>query len=216
MEEFSFDLAGMFEQTFGYKTQAFNPEFKEVTGDGNSLSLRTQQGAQGSPYYASDKLGNEYYMPVTLTYADDVNVTEPNGSVSSNTFQYNLQLPYPVIAVSSRKVIIETPLTERRGTVKELISIRDYEITIRGFIISTSHEFPEDEVTKLRSVYERNTPLSIKCPLTDVFLLRPDRSGSDQVVIRELKFPAVTGVKNVRPYELHLVSDEPFNLIAIS
>jgi len=36
------------------------------------------------------------------------------------------------------------------------------------------------------------------------------------VVIRELTFPPVTGVKNVRPYELKMVSDEPFNVIIIS
>jgi hypothetical protein len=89
----------------------------------------------------------------------------------------------------------------------------DYEITIKGFIVATTHEFPEDAVASLQAIYELNEAISIQCPLTDIFLLRPDRSGSDQVVIKELKFPAVTGVKNIRPYELKLLSDEPFNLI---
>ncbi len=216
MADISFDLAGLFQQTFGYQSPAFDPKFKEVKGDGDSLSNRTEQGAQGSPYYASDALGREYYMPVTLSYGEDINFTEPDGSVSSNGFQNEMQLPHPVISVSSRKLIIETPLTERRGTVKELINTEDYDITIKGFIIGNDHEFPEKEVAKLRAIYEKNIPMSIKCPLTDIFLLRPDRSGSDQVVMREIKFPSVTGVKNVRPYELRMVSDEPFNLISIS
>ena len=122
---------------------------------------------------------------------------------------------YPVISISSRKTIIETPLTERRGTVKELINMQDYEIVIKGFIIGNSNEFPEAEVGRLRTIYEQNSALSVQCPLTDIFLLRPDRSGSDQVVIRELIFPAVKGVKNIRPYQLRMVSDEPFNLVTI-
>ena len=100
--------------------------------------------------------------------------------------------------------------------MKELINITDYEIVIRGFIIGAGNEFPENEVTALRTVYEKNVALSIQCPLTDIFLLRPDRKGSDKVVITDLVFPAVTGVKNVRPYELRLVSDEEFNLVNIN
>jgi Domain of unknown function (DUF6046) len=120
-----------------------------------------------------------------------------------------------VISISGRKTIIETPLTERRGTVKELINIEDYEIVIKGLIINGTNEFPEADVTTLRDVYEQNVALSIECPMTDIFLLRPDRKGSDQVVIKELKFPAIQGVKHVRPYELRLITDEPYNLISI-
>ena len=205
MAEIYFDLAGLFEQTFGYKSQAFNPEFASVTGD--KSATRTEQGANGSPYYGVDAKGNEYFLPVTLSYT-------PAGGSGGQPVSFDL--PYPVISINSRKTIVETPLTERRGTVKELINIRDYEITIKGFIVNAANEFPEDVVTQLRSVYEQIVTLSIKCPLTDIFLLRPDRSGSDQVVITELIFPAVTGVKNVRPYELHLLSDEAFSLLTIS
>jgi Domain of unknown function (DUF6046) len=206
MAELSFNLADLFEHTFGYKTQAFQPDFSPVSGD--RVSLRTEQGASGSPYYAKDPLGQEYFMPVTLIYPDNSNSSA--GALKS------WGLPYPVISISSRKTIIETALTERRGTVKELVNIQDYEIVIKGFIISQGNDFPENEVTTLRSIYEQNGAISIQCPLTDIFLLRPDRSGSDQVVITELKLPVVKGIKNVKPYELHMISDEPFNLISIS
>jgi len=210
MAEIIFNLGDLFEQTFGYKTQAFDPVFQEATG--NIAPMRTEQGAQGSPYYANDALGHEYFMPVTLTFGAGATT----GNINSPTSLTKWNLPYPVISVSSRKTIIETPLTERRGTVKELINTEDYEIVIRGFIISDTNDFPENDVTTLRSIYEQNNALSIQCPLTDIFLLRPDRNGSDQVVIRDLKFPAITGVKHIRPYELQLVSDEPFNLISIT
>ena len=202
MAENLFDLAGLFEQAFGYKTRAFSPEFNAVTGDSNPS--RITSGAHGSPYYAHDEAGVEYFLPVILSYEKDGSTIE-------------LSLPYPVVSVTSKKTIIETPLTERGGTVKELVNVQDYEIVVKGFIVNNAgNEFPEQQVAALRGIYEQNAALSIQCPLTDIFLLRPGRSGSDKVVVRDMKFPAVTGIKNVRPYELHLVSDEPFNLINIS
>lgn len=211
MAEISFDLAELFEKAFGYKTNAFNPEFPPAAGF--PAPLRNEQGGHGSPYYAKDAAGREYYMPVTLIYSDK-NQNEDPGDTGGQLKKW--ELPFPVVSISTRKTIIETSLTERRGTVKELINTEDYEITIKGLIINDANEFPERAVNILRTVYEQNATLSIQCPLTDVFLLRPDRKGSDHVVIKQLKFPAVTGIKNVRPYELILISDEPFNLIDIS
>ena len=78
-----------------------------------------------------------------------------------------------------------------------------------------ANELPEQAVSKLRAIYETDKAISLKCALTDVFLLRPERNGSDEVVASELKFPALPGVKNVRPYELTLISDEPFNLVIV-
>jgi Domain of unknown function (DUF6046) len=217
MAELSFNISDLFERTFGYKTRAFDPDFSKP--DGTVNTNRNEYGAQGSPYYTIGSLGLEYYMPVTISYPEALppltgRQTTQDASETGKLKKWDL--PFPVVSVASRKTIIETPLTERRGTVKELINIRNYEITIKGFIVGEGNNFPESEVTILRNIYEQNEPLAIQCPLTDIFLLRPDRNGSDQVVIKELKFPAVTGIKNVAPYELHLVSDEPFNLISIS
>jgi hypothetical protein len=218
MAEISFSLAALFEKTFGYKTRAFEPQFRQLKG--NNPPERKEQGAGGSPYYANDALGTEYYMPVTLTYPDMSSRQEtPPGVTATNNNSFSVHkkwnLPYPIISIESKKTIVETALTERRGTVKELIAIKDYEITIKGFLIAPTHEFPEQDVTTLRTIYEQNTAISIQCPLTDIFLLRPDRSGSDQVVISELKFHAIIGIKNIRPYELKMLSDEPFNLLSI-
>lgn len=212
MAEISLSLAELFEQAFGYKTKAFEPKFGHVTGDGNSLSDRREQGANGSPYYATDAMGREYYMPVTMTYEERSSLAG-TGTESGVLRKWNL--PYPVISISSKKTIIETALTERRGTVKELINVEDYEITVKGFIVGNTHELPEQDLAMLRTLYEQNAPVSLACPLTDIFLLRPGRGGSDQVVITELKLPVLTGIKNVRPYELKIVSDEPFNLRTI-
>lgn len=199
MSQLHFNLPDLFERTFGYKSRAFDPGFEE-------RNKKAEQNAKlGADYYGTDMSTGEYYMPVTIEYQSGT-----SGADSKWT------LPHPVIAVTSRKTIIETPLTERRGTVKELINVQDYDIVIKGFIINKKNEFPEEDITTLRNIYELNKPVSVKCPVTDIFLLRPDRKGSDKVVIKELKFPPVSGIKNIRPYELHMVSDEPFNLNAIA
>jgi hypothetical protein len=198
MATISFDLASLFEQTFGYRSPAFDPKFDPV------LRTHDRVSAKGSPYYGLSQ-NVEYYLPVTLAYSENGN----GGLV-------NVDLPHPIVSITCKKTIVETVLTERRGTVKELINSQDYQITVKGFIIGSGNEFPEEVVTSLRTLYEQNSPLSIKCPLTDIFLVRPDRRGSDQVVIQELNLPFVTGVKNVRPYLLSMVSDEAFNLINIS
>jgi Domain of unknown function (DUF6046) len=197
MAEISFDLSTLFEQTFGYRTQAFSPEFDPLINNSNSQ------------FYANDALGNEYFLPVTITWQQ----ATPIGQSTTAT---SWDLPYPIVSITARKTIIETALTERRGTVKELINSKDFEITVKGFIIGDDNEFPQDDVTMLRTLYEQNAAVGIANALTDIFLLRPDRSGSDQVVITGLHLPEVKGIKNVRPYQLTMLSDEPFNLIAIS
>jgi len=213
MAEISLSLGDLFEQAFGYKTHAFEPKFSRTNKRGQ------EQGKAGAPFYAKDALGQEYFMPVTISYPDTSAASSPPAGVTSDarnfTSKKSWQLPYPVISIESAKTIVKTQLTERRGTVKEQINITDYQITIKGLILGDG-EFPETVVSTLRDIYERNAPLSIQCPLTDIFLLRPDRSGSDQVVISELKLPATGSSENVRPYELKLISDEIFNLISIT
>jgi hypothetical protein len=196
-----FDLSNLFAATFGYQSAAFEPDFEPVSG--NSAPDRATTGAYGTPYYGIDAMNREYYLPVALTYMDNRRLT-------------TWQLPHPVVAIRSKKNIVETPLTERAGTVLELVNTEHYSITIKGLIVANQNELPEDEVTRLRKVYESNEPIAIKCALTDIFLVRPERAGSDQVLIKELNIPPVMGIKNVRPYELALVSVEPFDLKTIS
>jgi len=216
--EINLDLIQLFRQ-IGVPASAFDPVFATAKGDGVDDPLyRTDTGVYGSPYYAFDANGREYFLPVTVSYpvtSQGATSIDGFGGGPQSTLK-DWQLPYPVISIRVNKKIIETELTERRGTVDELVNIGSYEITIRGFIINSGNEFPEQDVITLRTLFECNAPVSIKCPLTDIFLLRADRSGSDQVVIRSLDFPEIAGVKNVRHYTLTMKSSEPFNLVDIS
>lgn len=212
----SLDLGDLYKKVFG-KEVNFDPKLDEVLGEYPDTRINT--GAAGSKYYADDlTLGVEYFMPVTFLYPNTTTEGDQVGAggESAEGGLISWDLPFPLISITARKILIETHLTERRGTVKELISTGDYDITIRGFLIAETNDYPENLVTTLRNLFEANAAVKIKCPLTDIFLKRPERNGSDDVVITRLNLPGLKGVKNVVPYELDLVSDEPFNLIDIS
>jgi hypothetical protein len=176
-------LNDLFFDAFGYRTTVF--DFKPVPGQKLYSDL-------GSPYFKKDVFGRDYYMPVTLNGHD---------------------LPYPVISVEMKKTTVETALAGRRGTVKEMISTDDYVFVVRGLIVSADNSYPESEVRNLRALFELQKPLPISSPITDLMLVTADRKGYDKVVITRMTFPEVRGIQNVRPYEMTLVSDEPFSLI---
>lgn len=195
-----FDLAGIFEQVYGYETDSFNLSV-------NTLDYK-QTAAKGSPYYAKDLLGREYFLPATIIYT--TYTTSEFGTKAPAGKKFSL--PYPVISVTGRKTIVETQLTERVGTVKELINVQDYEIIIKGFLINNEDDFPEDDMATLIEIFESQYPVQLQNALTDIFLVNPDRKGSDNAVIKDLSFPEVRGIKNVKPYQLTLVSDAIFSL----
>lgn len=145
----------------------------------------------GAINYFGDKTslyGTSYFLPVKL------------GGV---------ELMHPIIKITSKKTIVETPLVNRTGSVKELISTDDYKINIKGVIIREDNVFPEAEIRSLREIYLRDEALSINNALISLFL-----QENENVVITDLTMPETKGgVYNVRAYELNLVSDKSFKLI---
>lgn len=192
------DLTELYSKAFGisipeYKLNAQPYEYAfDSNGDAN--------GKFGSPKRALNPItGGYYFMPVYL----DI---DNSGDIGLNDYE----LPYPIVRVQSQKRIIETALTERKGTVVEIINQESWKIYIKGFIISKNNEYPEDEIYKLKQVYEKNEAFSIRSVITDLFL-----TDGDKVVVKSLNFPEVKGVELVKPYELELISVNIFDLITV-
>lgn len=113
------------------------------------------------------------------------------------------------INVKQQNTIVETALTGKRGSVKEYIQAKDYEIDISGNIISESglKGFPIDELRVLTEILE--LPETFK--IANV-LLR-DGFGVDKVVVKSLDFNQNdTNYMNILPYKLTLISDEDYEL----
>jgi hypothetical protein len=172
-----FNISQIFESAFGYSAP---PEF-EIGQAPERLTV----ARRGSPYYANDILGREFFMPVTIG---------------------TQLIPFAVVGIRAKKTIVSTAMVERRGTVKELINVDDYEINIKGIIIE-DNQFPEAQIRAMHELFLENNSLNIRCPLTDIFL-----EGDDKVVIKEMNWPQVAGVEHARPFEMVCESDLVFTL----
>ena len=180
-----FNLQELYLKAFSVKM----PEYKLNAQEKTPLETNSMYG---TPYYGSNHVtGGYYFMPAFFDLNDDSDYT----------------IPFPIIRVQSQKRIIETPLTERKGTVVELVNQESWKIYIKGFIISKDGRYPEQEIAKMIEVFERNTSLRLRCALTDLFL-----TADDRVCIKSLNFPEVKGVEDVKPYEMELVSVNIFDL----
>ena len=115
----------------------------------------------------------------------------------------------PTMAIATKKNIVETALvgSTKNGTVKELIALEDYEITIRGIAINYESKkvYPETMVKDLHALYRRNEALTIVCGLTELL-------GVRRIVIKDFRLPEMIGVQHAQAYELVCVSDAEFIL----
>lgn len=180
-----FNLKEIFSKQFGYTPVDF-----KIDKD-KDLRKKSAPGKYGS-YYAKDAQGRDVFMPLTLA---------------------DLFLPYVWISVHSSKTIVETPLTERRGTVKELVTTNDYEFAVKGLLIGHDGRFPESDVEKLRQLFEQNLAVTCKCVLTDIYLLSPDNKGQDKVVIYDHDLFDNKGVEHVRGFSFMMKADSIFELV---
>jgi hypothetical protein len=179
------DIELLYRNTFGGKPYRINGQKEEVSQlSGSALT--------------ADYLGKEIWLPVKF-----VNL---NKAIFGAT---EVLLPYSVIKMSAKKTIVKTPLVERKGTVKELYSIDDFNISLKGFVIDEENRiWPEQELTILKKLFDLNEAIEFDNALSNIFLDKDTR-----VVIENLELPEVEGGrKHIRPFSLTLESDSVFTL----
>jgi hypothetical protein len=174
------NISKLFSNVFGYEVP---PKLNIPAASAKQVTSKL-----GQPYYADDIYGREFFMPVTID---------------------GLLIPFAVMSIGCRKTIIETSLPERQGSVKEIISIEDYQINVKGFIISPNDDFPEDEIIRLEQLFTKNASLEMRSVLTDIFL---KGDFDHHIVVKNINFPANPGVQHAKPFELDCLSDSIFDL----
>jgi hypothetical protein len=201
------DLGQLFQRTFGNKPYAINR--------GGELT----QATEGEPYRveaARVKAEQEFTAKGSLIkeQLNGVNIMLPVRFFDGPALL--MFLPYVVISMRYKNVIIKTALAERKGTVKEQFNIDDYAFTIKGFLIDTEgRKFPEAQLEQLREMAEKKTAIQIDNALTNIFLsdnqLQPDEQR--RVVIEDFELHDVQGGReHVRPFTMQLISDSIFTL----
>lgn len=199
------DLKDIFKSVWGYAAAPFlfsqqnaieNKLFKKPEASGEyslgSYPERREYNLNGVPFYANNNNGNEMFLPIWLI--------RPSGN--------RLLLQNTVSSMVNKVTIVETPLVNQQGTVKEEISISDWDINVKGLIVSTDLDYPDEDVYNLTELYKTRTVLGIENARTSLVL-----GGSEKIVIRKLLFPEIKGMKHIQAFEMDLTSDLDFKLI---
>ena len=99
-------------------------------------------------------------------------------------------------------------MTERAGSVIEVVHIEGYEINVKGLIINKTNEYPEALVTQLKDLFTTGNSINMRCAATDIWL----QEMGFNVVVKSLSIPENRGVQNVVPYELSFINDSILDL----
>lgn len=171
---------------FGYKAVPFPHgqarDADPFTTTGERLSKL------GAVITRRDKNGTEAFCPVTIRHQGR-----------------SWTLPHSTIAMTARKRIIETPLVNRRGTVKELIQIEDYEFQIRGIVLTDDPDeegLPQDAIEELRQLFETNEPVELENAFSEIFL-----QADNRVVLTDIDLPSMRGISGAQAYSIRVLSD---------
>jgi hypothetical protein len=210
MSTIAFELQQLYQQTFGGrphvgKIPATPADAPFVIPAKTDNTIYTVSG--GAPLTANDLFGVEVWLPVWF-----YNLPQGLGDANGRLF-----LPYSVVRITGSSSFVRTPLAERQGTVKELYSVDDYKINIKGFFIDkASRDLPVADLIRLKKLHELGRAFSIWNALTDIFLSKPaspeDIYDQQQVVLTGFELPEVEGGRKARPYSLTLESDNIFTL----
>lgn len=197
-----FNITDMLQSFVGYKGLPF-PMFIDKPdaidshdgfGRGFDLPIASEtvdRTAKGVPIYKQDMMGRWYFMPVTF-YHDGT----------------EYEIDCALVSISQAKKIVKTDVVGKRGTVKELISLQDLEISIKGAIIGDNHQWAEDKITSFSELFAINEAVELSCALTSLFM-----DDNDKVVIESFSMPEQTKTEHVQIVSLKCLSDAPFKLI---
>lgn len=119
----------------------------------------------------------------------------------------------PLISIRSRKILIKRRVAKQdngdknaRGSIKEVWTNDDYDITISGvFIANKKGEYPRSDMMKLRNYLELNQTLNVLCPLFEIFNI-------GNIVVEDWDLPFTKGKEN-QNFIIKAVSDDPRSLI---
>ncbi len=122
---------------------------------------------------------------------------------------YSFPLETTIEAIRPKK-IVETDIFGRDGMVEELISLDDWQLTIRGLIINyESTDYPEEQVKELQRVCELKTSL-LECEGTFLTML-----DIRHISIHKLTLTPSLGYSNIQAFEIDAKSKIPFIISSI-
>jgi hypothetical protein len=212
---FSFDTNKAFRDVFGIYTKL--PIYPTARGIDNGAPLPEFGEAQTEQEFFSDIAELSQNMH-NLQVQDRFQFGHPELGA------YDLS-PYTVMEMTRTKNIVKTQLVGRNGSVKEFISLGDWEFTFRGFLINEeAAELPHEQTMALLQVCAKNQQLKFFSEqVRRIFEYRnviPNQRTSvleegdrpDFIVVEDVRLLPMDGADNVQPFEIRAVSDSPIEL----
>ncbi len=112
-----------------------------------------------------------------------------------------------LIDVVQEKNIVTTAIAARDYTVKEFISEGDFQITLRGALVSEYADlYPSEEVRKLFFLLKKKYSLYVVSEYLRQFNIY-------NFIITNYSFPQKEGFQNMQLFEISAISDDPLDLI---
>jgi hypothetical protein len=124
-----------------------------------------------------------------------------------------MDLPYTVISIKASASWVKTPLADRQGSAKELYTIDDYQVTLKGFLIDLEKRiWPYDDLVGLNKIHQSGEPFELDNALSNICLKNKDNAECKVVMTSFELLPVEGGRKHVRPFVMQLESDNIFTL----
>ncbi|WP_394749481.1 DUF6046 domain-containing protein [Spongiimicrobium salis] len=190
--QFNFNIEQLFKDQFGIAPLLGNNKFFDRF---SKKKIDVQEDSRD--YYLTSGLG----IPVW-----DIVEIEPliEDGTGKRFPGYRFPAEMTVEAIRAKKVV-ETDIVGAEGTVEEIVSMDDWLLTFKGFIIGYGDDaYPEEQVAEL--VRTCGLLHSAK-PVISEFL---NLLGIDHISIHDLSLPQLAGYSNVQPFEITAKSKRPF------
>jgi hypothetical protein len=167
---------------------------EELKGDKFTLPPERTEGKD--PYVSY--LGTPVFAPLQIK--------DGSYTLDGKKITYKgIDLKVVLFDISFGKNIVKTAIQGRNGTVKELISLTDRSVNIKGVLVSPNSDYPEEQMQQLLEICDLQTDIEVVSPFLALFKVY-------NLVIEDCKFPQREGFRNLQAFELSCVSNNPIEV----
>ena len=125
------------------------------------------------------------------------------------TPQLRVKLRTTLCTVTGGHNIDEQPINGMNGTIKTHVSMKPYQVEIKGLIVKEpfgSDKYPFEDVEDLTEILRYNGRLEVQSDYLLIF-------GIYALVVYDYGMNLQEGTSNVQPFTINCVSDRPIELI---
>lgn len=184
--------------TFGYKKLYYLPI-------GNSLISKGKPAKYSGIKALEARFENRAsFLNTPITMPLKIQISPKGEEVKYFTFPNE-----PIVEIRSSKKIVETDIDGQDGTFKQLYSLGDYQITIRGVAVDENYDnenYPDELVRQLRTINELKHHLEVSGPLFTIFNIK-------YITIQGFDLVPNPGEQSMAPYEFKVSSDKEYKLV---